>query len=56
MFFANRRDAQAGHKKGQEERRVKNLFRDYQHWIKDVMTTADEPFLQVVAALVGGAA
>lgn len=55
-LFADRRDTAAAQKREQRERKVRNLFRDYQQWMKDAMTTADEPFLQVVAVLVGGAA
>ncbi len=52
-IFSGRRDARSIHRREQRERRVRNLFRDYQEWIRDAMTTADEPFLQVVAVLVG---
>ena len=54
-LFHDKRDARSIHRRGQKERRVRNLFRDYEEWIRDAMTTADEPFLQVVAVLVGGA-
>jgi superfamily II DNA or RNA helicase len=53
--FAARRDVGAEHKRSQQERRVKSLFADYQTWMKDAMTVADKPFLQIIAALVGGA-
>src|SRR5690606_23067005 len=52
--FEQRRDARAQQEQSQKERQVKNLFGEYQQWIKDAMTTADEPFLQVIASLVGG--
>jgi hypothetical protein len=55
-LFEQRRDARAEQEKAQQERQVKKLFGEYQQWIKDAMTTADEPFLQVIASLVGGAA
>jgi superfamily II DNA or RNA helicase len=55
-MFAHRADLQAAQQRTHQERRIKSLFQDHQRWIKDAMTTADEPFLQVVAALVGGAA
>ncbi len=52
--FQGKRDARSSHRREQQERRVRILFRDYQDWIRDAMTTADDPFLQVVAVLVGG--
>ena len=51
--FDDRRDTRSGHRREQKERWVRNLFRNYQQWIEDAMTTADDPFLQVVAVLVG---
>lgn len=51
--FAGRSDAFAGQRRSKEERRVRQLFAEYQEWIRDAMTTADAPFLQVVAVLVG---
>lgn len=52
-LFEGKTDTRSTHKHEQRERRVKNLFRDYQAWIKDAMTTAEQPFFQVIAALVG---
>jgi ERCC4-related helicase len=52
--YAGKTDSRSTHRRTQGERRVRNLFRDYQAWIKDAMTTADQPFFQVIAALVGG--
>ena len=53
--FEGKTDARSAHRREQRERRVRNLFRDYENWIKDAMTTADRPFFQVVGVLVGGA-
>ncbi len=33
---------------------MRNLFHDYKEWIHDAMTTAEEPFLEIVAVLIGG--
>ncbi len=52
-LFGGKRDAGSSHRRDQRQRRVRGLFRDYQEWIQDAMTTADEAFLQVVAVLVG---
>ena len=52
--YEGKTDARSVHRRTQGERRVSKLFRDYESWIKDAMTTADEPFFQVIAALVGG--
>ncbi len=52
--FRNRRDARSTLRREQQERRVRNLFRDYREWMHDAMTTAEEPFLQIVAVLIGG--
>jgi len=53
--FSDQADPRSTHRRQQEERRVRNLFHDYQQWIREAMTTADKPFLQVVAVLVGAA-
>jgi superfamily II DNA or RNA helicase len=53
QLFEDRRDARAFDRRTQQERHVRNLFTEYKEWIRDAMTTADEPFLQVVAVLVG---
>jgi hypothetical protein len=55
LLYQDRGDARSTHQRQQRERQVRNLFTDYKRWIQDAMTTADEPFLQVVAVLVGGA-
>ncbi len=52
--FEGKTDAPSVHRKIQEERRVNNLFSDYETWIKEAMTVADQPFFQVVAVMVGG--
>ena len=52
--YAHTTDARSKHRRAQRERRVRNLFSDYQRWMTEAMTTADQPFLQVVAVLVGG--
>jgi ERCC4-related helicase len=54
-LFADKTDARSANLRSQRERRVRRMFSDYQEWMRDAMTTADEPFLQVVAVLVGGA-
>jgi hypothetical protein len=51
--YEGKLDTRSVHRRTQGERRVRTLFRDYEAWIKDAMTTADEPFFQVIAALVG---
>lgn len=53
--FAERKDVGAKHLREQAQRQVRSLFSDYQQWMKDAMTVADKPFLQIIAALVGGA-
>ena len=53
--FGGQADPRSTHRRRQELRRVRNLFDDYQVWIREAMTTADKPFLQVVAVLVGTA-
>ena len=50
--FEGRTDSRSTHRRAADERRVRSLFRDYQEWIEDAMTTADQPFLQVVAVFV----
>lgn len=52
--FHDRQDTLSTHLRNAKERRVRNLFREYEKWIEDAMTTAEQPFLQVVAVLVGG--
>jgi ERCC4-related helicase len=52
--YAGKTDARSLHLRSTQERHVRKLFQDYQHWIEDAMTIADKPFLQVVAVLVGG--
>lgn len=54
--FRNRQDTFSSHRRAAKERQVRKLFRAYQTWIEDTMTTGERPFLQVVAVLVGGAA
>jgi len=53
QLFEGREDALAEQRRGAKERRVRSLFGHYENWIREAMTTADEPFLQVVAVLVG---
>ena len=53
--FADRKDSRADRQRQARERRVRRLFSDYVDWFNDSMTTADEPFLQVIAVLVGAA-
>jgi len=53
--YASREDAPSVQRRKQQERRVRNLFEERQRWIREAMTMADRPFLQVVAVLVGGA-
>lgn len=54
--YEDKTDEASKHRRAQEERRIRALFRDYQAWVKDAMTAGDKPFLQVVAVLVGEAA
>jgi superfamily II DNA or RNA helicase len=55
-LFKDRNDSLSGHQRSQRQRRIRSLFQDYKHWIEQSMTAADEPFLQVVAVLIGGSA
>lgn len=52
--FRDRQDPLATHKREGRERKVHDLFQRYEHWIRESMTTAEKPFLQIVAVLVGG--
>lgn len=54
-LYEERTDSLGVHRREREERRVRHLFHEYKEWIRDAMTTADRPFLQVVAVLVGRA-
>lgn len=43
------------HQRARRVRRAERLFADHMHWIKDAMTPAKRPFVQVIAVLAGGA-
>lgn len=51
--YENRRDAGARRAHDRKARRIVELFRAHEEWIESALTTADEPFLEVVAVLVG---
>lgn len=54
--FRRRRDSEAATARGKrdrEERRILDLFREHEEWVTNAMSVADEPFLEVVAVLVG---
>lgn len=53
QLFANRADALAAQRRSSREHQVRELFRRFETSIRETLTTADEPFLQVVAVLVG---
>ncbi len=53
QLFAQRRDPLATQRRAKRERRVRTLFERYETWIQETMTTADTPFLQVIAAFTG---
>lgn len=44
--------AKGQEKKASQERYLNKTFDDYQQWIEDTMQTGDQPYLQVMAALV----
>ena len=46
-------DTLAAGRRDKELRRVGKLFEEYRNWIADTMTIAEQPYIQVVAALVG---
>jgi superfamily II DNA or RNA helicase len=41
-------------RKQTEQRRIEDVFADYQSWIEETMTTEDKPYIRVVAVLLGG--
>jgi hypothetical protein len=40
-------------RRDEKQRGVDRLFREYQDWIRDTMTTQDEPYLRIVAVFAG---
>ena len=54
-LFEDRHDTLAVGKKETRQARVKRTFREHKEWVEDAMTTADEPFLQVISVLVRSA-
>jgi hypothetical protein len=42
-------------RKEAEQRRIEELFTEYQTWIKETMTTEDKPYVRIVAVLRGDA-
>lgn len=44
-FKARRRDERMAH--------IERIFQDYEDWLEDTQLTADEPYLQVIAAFTG---
>ncbi|HPQ95434.1 MAG: SWF/SNF helicase family protein [Thiothrix sp.] len=41
-------------RKAQQTRDIEQVFSDYQVWVRDTLTTEDQPYLQVIAVLVQG--
>jgi hypothetical protein len=42
------------HRRAERTREINEVFDDDQQWIEDTLTTERDPYLQVVAAVVGG--
>jgi len=55
LRYAGRADRRAQESRDREQRNVQTMFREHQRWVRESMSMAEEPFLQVVAALVGNA-
>ena len=41
-------------RKEQQARDIEQVFTDYQEWVRDTLTTEDQPYLQVIAVLIKG--
>jgi ERCC4-related helicase len=50
-LMGERQDTVATSKREAERRRIERIFRAHQRWVQDTMTIADQPFVQVIAAL-----
>ena len=44
------------HRRTTRTQDIKRIFEDYQQWIQDTLTTERDPYLHVMAAVVGGPA
>jgi len=44
------------HRRATRTQEIRQVFKEYQQWIQDTLTTERDPWLQVIAAVVGGAA
>lgn len=44
------------HRRATRTQEIKRIFEDYQQWIQDTLTTERDPYLHVMAAVVGGPA
>ncbi|MFC1482224.1 helicase-related protein [Myxococcota bacterium] len=51
LIYGNRTDSIAEQERDKRRRLVGRLFREHQRWVEDAMTTAETPFIQVIAAL-----
>lgn len=51
--YRGRDDTRAATAREREERRIVDLFRTQEEWMSNAMTVADDPFVEVVAVLVG---
>jgi hypothetical protein len=44
------------HRRATRTREIRRVFEEYQQWIQDTLTTERDPWLHVIAAVVGGEA
>ena len=41
-------------KKEEKARQIDRTFHEYEEWVRDTMTTEDQPFIRVAAVFLGG--
>ena len=44
------------HRRATRTREIRQVFEEYQQWVEDTLTTERDPYLHVIAAVVGGKA
>jgi hypothetical protein len=44
------------HRRATRTREIRQVFEEYQQWVEDTLTTERDPYLHVIAAVVGGEA